>query len=329
MSNRTIDTVQRGVDWLYGAISMRLNALSYRNADDRMILLVEGATDEQFIKQFLSKNVFCVIGDGSLVGDPPNVKESILAIIHGVESFKPLLRLNAKWDKVKVFGMVDRDYDLPVSYEREKCLFATDTHDLETLVVSTDRDVFGRISGCAIPEHDVKKALFMAYQIGLLVGVFRDHGIAVRSILSAHSEVAYSEMFLPDWRISLRKTLSYATGKKAVNSAKFKKSIEQLARDKRLRRNLGEDLCWKYGFDDFDEGAVEDMWDNINGHDILSLLRYLNADVANRFQPNAFFRESGHPDRAFEMALINAYKKGNFTSTRMFAKMNDAGVLAS
>ena len=328
MIPNTIDMVQRGIDWLYGAISMRLNALSYRNAAMPAILLVEGATDEQFIRPFLAKHILCTIGDGSLAGDPPNAKAAILGIVRGVDKFKTLLRFNSAWKDVKVFGMVDRDYDAPSSYDREKYLFVTDTHDLETLVVSTDRDVFDRISGCTIPASDLKKSLYMAYQVGCVVKVFRGAGITVRRIMSAHSEVAYSEMFLPDWRISLRKALSCATGETAVNSVKFKKQAERLAKDKRLRRYLDADMCWKDSLDSFDEGNVKDLWDNVNGHDLMTLLRYLNAGVANWFQPKSFFLKSGHPDRAFEMVLIQTYDKERFKSTKMYGRMAEAGVLA-
>ena len=148
------------------------DSISFQNNKKRL-LLVEGTTDKDFIERITNKNdVYCVTPNNSVDSAPINNKEAIVQALFGL--FRPEIldktdqqNVRKLKEKVKdlVFGMVDLDYDDPSSYEPMPWLFVTDTHDLETLLLSTAEDLVRRLK---IPEDYSKKAYYLAYQLGFL-----------------------------------------------------------------------------------------------------------------------------------------------------------------
>lgn len=325
--------------------NLEMKARSHRltlKKEIKKILIVEGSTDYRFInkKSPLCDDVFCTIAKEI---DPNfNYKELILSAVEGWPNFYPIL-MPKDLKNWKVFGMVDMDFDDVNKLKNTAKLFITDTHDLETLMLSTERDILQKIKGCKIEHKDVKKALFMAYQLGKMRQLFSSDEflgeIPFKKGLSAKNgeEVEYSSFFNNDYQILLNDLIShlYTKANKAISTAKEKRLLRQLSKDKSIKNDLDKDKKdkedkeekwkWKSKLDsfDFDEPNPDDLWDVVNGHDILSLLRYVNEEAAITFKPSPQYET----DRSFEIALIDAYDPENFKKTEICRQMREAGIV--
>ena len=90
-----------------------------------------------------------------------------------------------------------------------------------------------------------------------------------------------------------------------------------MSKNKSVKKYLTKEGIWYSGIDSFDVAKTDDLWDVVNGHDILSLLRYVNEDAAIKFKSS-----SDHAvNRAFEMALIEEYNPNNFKKTKICSRM--------
>jgi len=125
-----------------------------------------------------------------------------------------------------------------------------------------------------------------------------------------------------DLRISLNGLISYLYKNKNTRESIFK----QLSRDQSIKNYLvkekEEDIKWKSGIGSFKVDKTKELWNVANGHEILSILRYLNEKVNEKYEPQHEL------DRAFEIALIDAYNNtDNFKDTEICKRMVAAGIV--
>ncbi|MCR5420416.1 MAG: DUF4276 family protein [Lachnospiraceae bacterium] len=321
------------VKMLMANLSFKADYHRFVNKDGgkQRLLIVEGATDEAFIKKIISTDVACIIAQKafrrpSSFGKKPqedfiNYKAAIVQLVCGLSRFPQIISCPGS-DKWIVYGMVDLDFDEAENnlFEGTKQLFVTDTHDLETLLLSTDADLLQRIKRCSIKIDDIRRAFSAAYQIGLIKMVLTDYcsGLNFSSLSAGKVEVAYAEFVEDDGKISLKRIISYMNeqSEKKLSSAKIEGMISKIKKDKRIKKYLNKDGEWDKSTESFDFSLYKDFWDVVNGHDILALLRYVNNDIAEAYKGN-----TKSLNREFEFDLIDNYEYKYLEKTELYHNM--------
>ena len=319
-----IKSVERAVNMLAGTLHMRMDFNSF-NTGKQKLLIVEGQTDEKFIKGHLRDDVVCMVankafGTGNGFAPKPTInnKRAIIEVVYGLSVLPAIIKCPKGSEKWSVYGMIDMDFDDEGSHSNTSKLFVTDTHDLETLMILTDGGLFQRIKKCAISTDDTQKALFMAYQMGKIRQLISDE-ISIEPISSGKREVVYSSFFSEDYKVSIGAVISYINQntEEPLSAAKEKKLVSRLLKDKSIKKCLSQEGFWKDNLESFDIQKTDDFWNVVNGHDILSLLRHINDDARRIFKKSSMYSLN----REFEMALIEAYNPSNFKKTKIYSCM--------
>ena len=319
--------------WLIAYLMQQYNAIDFEKKEKRL-LLVEGETDRLFIEKITNDDVNCITPNMSFDPDSTNNKKAIVHALFGL--FKPemlcepersnVLELKLK-EKLKnlVFGMVDLDYDAPSSYEPMPWLFVTDTHDLETLLLSTDEGDEGLVRRLKIPEDYSKKAYYLAYQLGFLrrvVAKLIDKGIVKeKTFLKPMKSEANYEKFVDKntCKINLEELLNFFEYNK--------NDKDEILNNKEIRKKIDKDsFLWKGDLKDFDKSTYEDFWRVVNGHEILSLIRYIYQQEANEGAINEALPLL-HAD--FEKIIITEYDYSALEKTKIYDRMKNENVVDS
>lgn len=298
----------------------------------RKILLVEGSTDRSFINKIKTDIVDCMVADqvfnnnavfSTTASKTVNCKNAIATLIFGLTRIPSTFIIYPEnidqWD---IYGMVDLDCDELNSGIQIPRLFVTDTHDLETLLISTDDDVFYRIDNCEVSEQDIKKSFFVAYQLAKsreLLGNYHDNQEFNLGAISSGSHKLDFSLFVQDDKISLFDLCKYITenSNNKKSSTKLKKLTTNIVNDKSFKKKYNVDGIWKQELSRFDYKTIPDFWISVNGHDILQLIRYYNKEVDAVFDGN----DSTKLNRKFETALIEKYDYSKISATQLYANM--------
>ena len=207
-----IDKVNEYVNTLMANLSFKADYQTFlrKKGEKARLLIVEGATDEKFIKKIINPNVACMIAKKAFFKRPSfgiekredaiNCKSAIVQLVYGLSRVPQLISCEGSGNWV-VYGMIDLDYDdedLDM-YRNTNQLFVTDTHDLQTLLLSTDNELLQRLKKCTIKEVDIKRAFSASYQIGLVKSLLIDYysGINLSALSSGTVNVSYNE-FIDD-----------------------------------------------------------------------------------------------------------------------------------
>ena len=312
---------------LIGNLSFMTDYYNQLTGGTKRLLLVEGQTDKKFIESVLNDDIICLVANkafGSNKGfgqEKFSSKCAIMQVVYGMSKIPIVLSIPKGFDKCIVFGMIDLDFDNEnAQYLNTSKLFVTDTHDLETLLLSTDSELLQRIDDCSISESDIQKAFYVAYQIGLLRKVIFDvnkTGLSLQAINSGEEMVFFE--FLEDYEISIRDFVHYINqnDNKRITQPSEKKLVDAIIADKRIKKKIDKDGKWKSSWESFEILKEADFWEVVNGHDILLLLRYLNEDAARKYSNIGAYRLN----RDFEMDLIEKYNYSNFGNTKVYSNM--------
>lgn len=314
-----------------------LNYLSFK-ADYRRgtglqqkVLLVEGATDKEFVKNILSDDSLCItVVDFKKARDPfstkPvnkafNCKDVIITILQRISMFPEAFDFPKGAEEWPLYGLVDRDEGIPGSCMRVKKLFFTDTHDIETLMLSTDPDVLTRLDGCTVTEEDAKMACYLTDQLTIFRSAISDEGTLQYSAIKNDDGTTEFETFVQEGKIALEKMVDHINARieAPLSREKLKKTKEKLA--KNVKRYLDKNGEWKESFEDFSCG--EEYWRRVNGHDLLSAIRYVNKSARECFSNEMRYSQN----RDFELALSKAYDYECFKNTELYGKMNAVGLI--
>lgn len=305
----------------------------------RKLLIVEGSTDAMFvgrvkrdavecvsaIKIFRSNDAFRTTPTTSKI----NCKDAIVTLIRGVSHFpSPFFKYPDDIDKWDIYGLVDLDCDELARGKPTPRLFVTDTHDLETLLLSTDNDVLQNIDLCRIPSEDVKTALYMAYQLAFARSLLFSHYVGADfqiSTIACGSRWVKFGQFFSNNRIDLFSLVRHIANESggSLSEAKVQKICTNVLGSKHGKKKFTKEGIWKYDLSEFDSSAVEDFWQFVNGHDILQLLGYLNERVCVAFYQD----QKNEINRAFEIVLVGAYDPKNFKKTVLYQKMEEANIV--
>ena len=332
-----IDEINRYVKMLVGNLTFTAD---YNNIvkGNKRLLIVEGQTDKKFIEKILDEDVVCVIANkafGTQKGfgqDSINCKSAIMQVVYGMSKLPiTFLKVPKSFETCTIFGMIDLDYDDPTGeYMSSSRLFVTDTHDLETLLMSTDDGILQKLNDCVIPPEDSQKAFYLAYQIGLIRRVLFDvsgREVDLKAISGGGSEEVDYASFVDNYEINVRKLVKYINDKNnnPLSSAKEKKIVDKAMTDRRLKKKINTEGTWNSTWEQFDSSSVQDFWEVVNGHDILSLLRYINQNAAEKYVN----KNSYSLNRDFEMDLVDNYEYACLGDTKMYKNMRTEKVVTN
>lgn len=314
-----INSIQQEINRLISRLTFHSSYHSFLSGSLKY-LLVEGNTDAEFIRDQLKSDVVCDVANKAF---PPsaeankNWKKAIAYVVFGLTVVPLLITCPPDCKNIQLYGMVDLDFDESQDYIRVPHLFVTDTHDLETLMLSTDNELLQKLDQCNIPEEDMNTAYLMAYELGTIKSFISDFDYPYSCLSGDSVIIPYGDLFSADGRIILSSLIEYLcqNDREASNAKKQKAKKDKFIKSKQVKKYFKDDL-WKIGKDDFDYHKTNDFWDIVNGHDILRILKYLNADVALQFSTTGTSL-----DREFESALIDKYDYSKLAQTNMFKKM--------
>ena len=327
-----IDKVNEYVNTLMANLSFKADYQTFlrKKGEKARLLIVEGATDEKFIKKIINPNVACMIAKKAFFKRPSfgiekredaiNCKSAIVQLVYGLSRVPQLISCEGSGNWV-VYGMIDLDYDdedLDM-YRNTNQLFVTDTHDLETLLLSTDNELLQRLKKCTIKEVDIKRAFSASYQIGLVKSLLIDYysGINLSALSSGTVNVSYNEFIDDEGMVSINNLVNYVCNNgNEITSKKAESIIAKILKDKRIKKKTNGEGKWNWLADCFDYVAYDDFWDVVNGHDILSLLKYYNRGVAKAYSGNIL-----SIDREFEFDLIDNYEYSCLEKTNLYRNM--------
>ena len=299
----------------------------------KKVLLVEGATDRKFIEQIKGADTSChsvmdimrnrdaFITSHSLVPGPYNNKQVITTILKHIAFFPEYSDFPKGAETWPLYGLVDNDFDNENDYARVTKLFFTDTHDLETLMLSTDKNLLARLKQCLITEDEVKKALFIANQMAAFRKAIKSNGNMNLGLISEQDGTIAFQKFTDGIIINIAKLLQHINDKseRLLSKEKLKATRESII--KNLKNKVDKEGSWKKSFDTFN--VTTDTWMDVNGHDVLSAICYLNPGVRETFN-----NRGGHSqNRDFEFALTEAYDYNCLKKTKLHAKLQAAGLL--
>lgn len=332
---------QKLIKILVANISLKCDYRSYLD-NSRKLLLVEGSTDERFIKKvkrenvdcFVASNVFysndCFRKDIQLDEESKNeesqqisCKQAVASVVITVynipDTFFSFPSEINKWD---LYGMIDSDFQLPTDYFRTPRLFITDTHDLETLLMSSDKNLLSRLKNCELSSDEIKVAYFLAYQLSIIREEIKvNYKELDTSTISCSSKQVDFERFVEGKVINLFSIVSYMNhaGKNNLSLTRVNKICNKIINGKMGRRRFDSNGKWKQSYADFDVSCYDNFWHIVNGHDILQLLRFINTDAYDTFNNDCRY----NLNRDFEICLIETYDYSKLAETKLYENMKN------
>jgi hypothetical protein len=101
----------------------------------------------------------------------------------------------------------------------------------------------------------------------------------------------------------------------------LRKAKTKIAAD--MKKHLDKDGNWKNNIDSFISGQYESVWSEVNGHDVLSAVCYLNPSAQNAYNNKARYRMN----RDFEIALTTVYDYKCMKPTKLYVGLIDASLI--
>lgn len=309
-------------------VGMRCNFQHHQNPSEKKAFIVEGITDEQFLARVKKSNVIS-FSIGNLLRTRATMLNStsrkgiILYLFQRLSNNPEFFGFPIGCGQWHIFGLVDRDYDDETLNFRLPHLFVTDTHDIETLILSTDKNILSRINGLHISEDAICSSLYLAgqlayYRQALYKLSSKNQEIDIRSITSSNGTINYSAFVENDNIVPQRliKLLFENQGSRLSNE-KLNRLTRSLLSDSLLKKHLDRNGEWKHQKDSFVPEQIEDFWMLVRGHDILSAICFYDTAASN------FFKDSGDfsINREFEKTLIDEYDISKLSSTDLYKKM--------
>ena len=301
----------------------------------KKVLLVEGATDQKFIERVKRTDIRCLSvaefmrarnafsTSRTSVVEPFNSRAVIITILKHIAYYPEYFDFPKGAETWPLYGFVDNDFDDSNDYSRVTKLFFTDTHDLETLMLSTDSELLNRLEQCNITADEIKAALYVADQMAAYRKAIKRNGNLNPGLINAPDGTIAFEEFTTGNMVDLFRLLQYINDKseKHLSKEKLRKTRESIIRD--LKKKLDKEGTWKKAFESLAVASDSDLWMNVNGHDVLSAICYKNPSVRE-----VFLNRGGYSkNRDFEFALSEAYDYGCLKKTKLYTKLQAAGLL--
>ena len=281
-------------------------------------VLVEGKNDYDFFldtefrKKYKNKNHYINIEEiRGFLKEKEGSRNNKKIIKKTIEA-SPLLR-NLKSNKI--YGIIDRDFEeeYPILNSRTaNSLFSNDTHDLETLILSTDEKITSRIQQKFkigdLNKDLYNKALYMAYQIGCVKFCIWESSTYLEYNKNPHKFDEYFENNELNIKNYIDYLLSFYKNKSIID---YKSIVKQLKK----KGKIGIDGKFSESLDVFVKKFPEDMWEIISGHDVCHCLRFL---LKKSFKFNY---------ENIEDLLVENYDMDMFRKSKLYNKIKLAGLI--
>ena len=300
----------------------------------KSVLMVEGQTDVAFAAHVLRRDARClpvvelIKARNAFSSSPPpkvNHKEIITTILQHISMFPDVCDFPKGAELWPLYGLIDNDYNTGASFSKVDKLFVTDTHDIETLLIASDADLLTRLQQCPITSEEIRTALYLAKQLSVFRQAMVKNGtINQQAINSPDGTVDFSQFTEGD-RINLGKFLQHANSHLAspLSKEKLKRVKDKIAAVPEMKKSLDKEGLWKKANATASYGLDDPLWIDINGHDVLSAIMYVNENAKEVFSNSGGFNRN----RDFEFALIDAYDYNQFKKTRLFERLSEKGLL--
>ena len=321
--------IEHYVELLASNMALQANFAGFAGTSKKM-LLVEGKTDQIFMKKVIREDVRCTTVNGAFSNEQMRSmsqdemsfhhKMVIMEVVYGLAVFPALIQTKGL-EKLSLYGLVDRDFDPEEAHTNTKKLFITDTHDLETLMLSSDSGIFSRLEKCTVTEEQLHTAYFISYQLAYLRSAINQNvpkEFSTTPIRAGLYDMDY-DRFVEEGRISVPRLILYMSEfrENGFSEQKTEPIIKKVLSAKTIKSKTDKDGTWKQSADGFHPGRIKDFFEIVNGHDILSVLRYYNPEAKE-----AYARcKSYAMNRQFETDLINTYDFSMFKTTELYRKM--------
>lgn len=241
----------------------------------KKVLLVEGATDQKFIGHIKSGDTRCLaVADfmrarsafstsRSSETSIYNSKRVITTILKHIAFFPECYDFPKGAEKWPLYGLVDNDFEDSSAYARITKLFFTDTHDLETLMLSTDKELLTRLERCNITVNEVRTALYIANQMAEFRLAIRKHKPLNPALISSPDGTIDFAAFSEGNKIILSRLLDYINSKmdQPLSREKMKKIRDAIVKD--MKKKLDKEGCWKKQLETFVVKEDSEFWMDI------------------------------------------------------------------
>ena len=277
------------------------------------VLLVEGGTDEFFVNKLEIQNFKCIA-----ISDVRTAEEELMKSYYNYCKEKQsdnkrvarrdvLNTVNVLNDKHKniagFYGLIDKDFTTDKS---DKIILVTPTHDLETLLLSTDEEIF---------DENIKEAFeisrHVAYLIGKVEKYLQDHGYIYRKL----QDNDYRDI-IPIQKRQLR-----------LDDVMYLKDLTDFARlldvlidennDDKLR--IIREVSQNISNIEIDGYSDNDIYNIANGHDIANIMKLLCKEDIDKFIKS--HNAEVHKKRDVEYAIIAKYNLSNFKNSPLYKDM--------
>ena len=316
-------------------IGMKCNFQHHISNSEKKALIVEGFTDECFVNRVKQPNVLCftlrnVLATRGIMLNSHNEKGLILYLFQRLSNNPDFFGFPKGCGQWHIYGLIDRDYDDETLNFRLPRLFVTDTHDIETLILSTDSDVLSRINKIVVSAETINWSLFLSCQLACYrQALYRLAGkkqeIDIRNINSPNGTINFSA-FVENDNIIPEKLIKliYANQGNRLSNEKLNGLTRSILKDKQVKKNLDSSGKWKFKKETFEPADVENLWQQIRGHDILSAICFYNPEIDLVFQNVG----KNGINRGFEIELIDKYDLATFVNTDLYQQMKAADLVS-
>ena len=210
-------------------------------------------------------------------------------------------------EDIPFYGLVDKDFTQDESKEN---IMVTPTHDLETLLLKTDKTIF-------LSPEDMKKsykdARYLAYLIGVVKQYLRPtYNLKSLQVNEKEGINDYKQVIdIDDKKIKLRELIE-----RLINGTLTKGEYEKLKKD--IENSKIMDVSKKKVV------THDKSFDIINGHDISKILKLLCKNQVDKFIKQ--YNTENHKCDV-EFAIIGAYKLAEFNNSLLHNDLKARGLI--
>ena len=324
-----VTDAERYINMLVGNISFHADYNAFVNNEKRL-LIVEGQTDKTFIEKYVANDVTTIIANKAFGNrmdadnERINCKKAIIQTIYGLYRLPVVIKCPQNADKWLVYGLVDRDDGIPPEFENLERIFITDTRDLETLLLATDVRLVDRVSCGKVDYETYCLALNLSFRLSELRSVIHEtwEELECGCVNAGSNEVDFSR-FIVDNQIVIESLVDYIIDQSGITYSKPQKDkhIQKIMAHKRIRKMQDIEKMFKS-----ENGSLDaSFWRCVNGHDILAILRYLNAEMSSKYR-----NKGCHSlNRMFEMDLICEYDTQCFKNAVLYESLLNSSLVNS
>jgi hypothetical protein len=308
---------------------------SENDSKEEKVLFVEGKTDTDFWKRILNDNTIHIHAVNPFVASVcsilnmknENNKATVIEVCNAINTpEKSSLKRNKYFQTWIINGVIDRDFD-DGGYDAVGYIHVTDTHDLETLMIYSDSDIFKRLKtakeyNITIADEKIELAKRLSLQMGWIrkacnrlqnkeerMWLYLSQRKGKQSGLDYGLLNDHGNFDILTYLRQLNSLLQYRDQKNDESLVRIKTHLMSTAI---LKDKILSDGKWKNDYSKVDEF---EKWKVINGHDFS---RFLKSIVPRAEKAYGTDRSANN---ALEIDLIQTYDTSKIYGTNLYCSM--------